>query len=79
MNEITPCRACEAQMKMRRLARPHTNLSVLASKAFLGATYEGYEAYIFKCRTCGTLMHYTNDRRERGPFWSVIEKVPDYL
>jgi hypothetical protein len=78
MNEITPCKACEVQMKRGRLARPHTNQSVLASKAFLGSLRR-YEEYIFKCRTCGTLMQYTNDRRERGPSWSVIEKVPDYL
>jgi hypothetical protein len=66
-------------MKRERLARPHPNLSVLASKAFLGATYEGHGEYIFKCRICGMLMHYTNNRDENGPFWSVIEKVPDYL
>jgi hypothetical protein len=77
MSEITPCSACEAQQKMGRLARPHPNLSVLASKAFLGCSYEGHAEYVFKCRTCGTLTYYTNDKN-CASFWSIIEKAPEY-
>jgi len=63
---------------MGRLARPHSNLSVLASKAFLGCSYEGHAEYVFRCRTCGTLIHYTNDKNDCPPFWSVIEGAPEY-
>jgi hypothetical protein len=58
-------------MKKGRDDEPHDKLFRVWSNSFRGSSHE---EYIYRCMTCGTLIHQMGDN---APFWNKIDKIPE--
>lgn len=78
MKHSDSCTACRDQQKFTAISEPHTQLSLIGAKSFKDVMADSHDEYIYRCRTCGSILCLINHGNGRVMFWYIMDSAPEW-